>query len=208
MGRGDFDVYSLLRALRCIPQRHQRQFDTRRVLSHERRKASIQFGSEFEFRAKLVARLVHACRQSLVTEVGSISVHSKGNHTHVSYKQSSKARHHRLLLGVNTHQTSDTEMRNCDVSSLGSAFWCQADAQHQLRIGSVQTAHWEDQQAKSSQHSKDRARNTLRKPTQHFGTKQDAIVSSKARSLAARSGRHPSCMLPICSRVSFLGRGR
>ena len=30
--------------------------------------------------------------------------------------------HPRLFPGVNTHQTSDTDMRNCEVSSLGSAF--------------------------------------------------------------------------------------
>ena len=38
-------------------------------------------------------------------------------------------------------------------------------------------------------YSKDRARNTLREPTQQSGTKQDAIVSSKARSLGARMVR-------------------
>ena len=38
-------------------------------------------------------------------------------------------------------------------------------------------------------HSKDRTRTTLRKPTQHFGTKQDAIVCSKARSLAVKTDR-------------------
>ena len=72
------------------------------------------------------------------------------------YRQRSKARHHRLFLGVNTHQTSGTEMRNCEVSSLVSAL-CQADARHQLRIGSVQTADWKDQQAKSSQHEREEA---------------------------------------------------
>ena len=152
--QGNFDVHSLLRALRWFPQRNQRQFDARRVFSHERRKASIHFGSGLQFSSKLVARLVHAWRQSLVTEVRSISGLSRRNHTHAPYRQRSKARHHRLFLGVNTHQTSDTEIRNCEVSSLGSALWCEADAQHQLRIGSVQTADWKDQQAKSSQHER------------------------------------------------------
>ena len=54
-GQGDFVVYSLFRGLRWFPQRHQRQFDARRVFSHERRKASIHFGSGFQFLAKLVA---------------------------------------------------------------------------------------------------------------------------------------------------------
>ena len=53
------------RYFRWFPQRHQRQFDARRVFSHERRKASIHFGSGLQFPAKLVARLVHAWRQSL-----------------------------------------------------------------------------------------------------------------------------------------------
>ena len=39
----DFHVYSLFRALRSFLQRHQRQFDARRVFSHERRKAFYSF---------------------------------------------------------------------------------------------------------------------------------------------------------------------
>ena len=38
-------------------------------------------------------------------------------------------------------------------------------------------------------HSKDRMRTTLRKPTQHSGTKHDASVLSKARSLAVDRDR-------------------
>ena len=41
----------------CLYPRH---VDARRVFSHERRKASIRFGSGFQFPAKLVAGLVHA----------------------------------------------------------------------------------------------------------------------------------------------------
>ena len=37
--------------------------------------------------------------------------------------------------------------------------------------------------------SKGRARTTLRKQNQHFGTKQDASVFSKARSLAVKTDR-------------------
>ena len=47
------------------------------MFSHERRKAS----------AKLVARPVHARRQSLASETGSISGHPRGNHTVVPYRQ-------------------------------------------------------------------------------------------------------------------------
>ena len=57
------------------------QFDARRVFSHERRKASFHFGSRFQLPAKLVARPVHARRQSLASETGSISGHSRENHT-------------------------------------------------------------------------------------------------------------------------------
>ena len=88
------------------------------------------FGSGFPLPAKLVARPVHARRQPLASETGSISGHSRGNHTHVPCRQRSAARHHRLFLGVNTYQTSDTEMRDCEVGPLGSALWCQACAQH------------------------------------------------------------------------------
>ena len=90
MGRVDFVVYSLFRALRRFPQRYQRQFDARRVFSHERRKASIHLGSGFQFPAKLVAGLVHAERYLLDPNVGGISGHSRGHHTHVPYRQRSK----------------------------------------------------------------------------------------------------------------------
>ena len=62
------------------------------VFSHERRKASIRFGSGFQFPAKLVARLVHGRWQPLDTKVGSISFHSRGNSTHVPNRQRSKKR--------------------------------------------------------------------------------------------------------------------
>ena len=39
--------------------------------------------------------------------------------THVPCRQRSEARHHRLFLGVKTHETSDTEMRDCEVCPLG-----------------------------------------------------------------------------------------
>ena len=42
-GWGDFDVYTLFRALRRFPQRHQRQFDARRVFSYEKQKAGADF---------------------------------------------------------------------------------------------------------------------------------------------------------------------
>ena len=70
-------------------------------------------------------------------------------------------------------------MRNCEVSSLGSALWCQADAQHQLRIGSVQTADWEDQQAKSSQHE-------LTPRTEH-------ATRNEARRNCVFEGKKPRC---------------
>ena len=55
-------------------------------------------------------------------------------------------------------------------------------------------------------HSKDRTRTTLKKPTQHFGTKQDAIVFSKARSLAVKTDRKtPKQHAPnMQARVVFL----
>ena len=59
-----------------------------------------------------------------------------------------------IFLGVNTHQTSDTEMRDCEVSPLESALWCQAFAQHQIRNGGVQAADWEVQQEGSAQHER------------------------------------------------------
>ena len=42
-------------------------------------------------------------------------------------------------------------MRDCEVSPLESALRCQAYAQHQIRIGGVQAADWELQQAESAQ---------------------------------------------------------
>ena len=42
-GQGDFVVCSFFRALRWCPQRHQRQIDARRVFSHERRRADVNF---------------------------------------------------------------------------------------------------------------------------------------------------------------------
>ena len=62
-------------------------------------------GSRFQLPVQLVARPVHARRQPMASETGIISGHSRGNHTHVPSRQRSEARHHRLFLGVNTHQT-------------------------------------------------------------------------------------------------------
>ena len=70
-------------------------------------KLPIILGADFNFPPSLWQDL--SWRQSLVTAVGSISGLSRRNHTHAPYRQKSKARHHRLFLGVNTHQTSDTE---------------------------------------------------------------------------------------------------
>ena len=161
-----------------------------------------------------MARLVHAWRQSLVTEVGNISGHSRGNHTHthLPYRQRLKARHHRLFLGVDTHQTSDTEMRNCEVISMRSALWCWADTQHQLRIGSVQIADWKDQQAKSSQHERtprtEHAIHRCSRPSTLERSKTQLCLRWQEASLPRWSGGHPSCTPPICSRAWVSGRGR
>ena len=149
-------------------------------------------GADFNFPPSLWQDLSIHGGSLWLQKLGASVVIPRVNHTHVPCGQRSEARHHRLFLGVNAHQTSDTEMRDCEVSSLGSALWCQADAQHQLRIGGVQTADWEVQEAEigtTRTYSKDRTRNTLKVPTQQSGTKQDAIVSSKARSFAARMVR-------------------
>ena len=80
---GRFCCLQLISSTPCrFPQRYQRQFDARRVFSHERRKASSHFGSRFQLPAKLVARPVHARRQSLASETGSISGHFPGGTTH------------------------------------------------------------------------------------------------------------------------------
>ena len=78
-----------MQMLRWFPQRYQRQFDARRVFSHERRKASVHFGSGFQFTAKLVAGRVHAWRQPLDTEVVNIRVIPEET-THAPYRQGSK----------------------------------------------------------------------------------------------------------------------
>ena len=110
--------------------------------SHERRKASFYFGSRFQFRAKLVARLVHTRRRSWASEVGSISGHSRGT-THMPCGQRSEAR---------------PLIQKCEIAKAvpwgPHALRCQADAQHQLRIGGVQTADWEVQEAESAQHER------------------------------------------------------
>ena len=80
MGR-EILLFTFFRALRRFPQRFLRQFDARRVFSHERRKAPFHFGSRFQLPAQFVARPVHARRQPLASETGSISGHSRVNHT-------------------------------------------------------------------------------------------------------------------------------
>ena len=156
-----------------------------------------------------MARLAHAWRQSLVTEVGSISGHSKGNYTHVPYRQMSKARHHRLFLGVDTHQTSDTGMRNC----VKSGPWGPHNGVKltlNINFGSVVSRQLVGKISKRNRHHTNALQGQSTQPTQHIGTKQDATVSSKAKeaSLPRWSGGHPSCMFPIRKRSWFPGRGR
>ena len=153
---------------------------------HERRKASIHFGLGFQFPVKLVARPVHAWWQmhggSLWIRKLGASVVSPEETTHVPSRQRSEARHHRLFLGVNSHQTSDTEMRDCGVSSLGSALWCQAYAQHQIRIGGVLAADWErsaSEVATIRTHSNDR--------------KRTAAIWNEARRSCVFEGKKPRC---------------
>ena len=110
-------------------------------------------GADFNFPPNLWQDLSMHGGSLGLRKLGTSVVIPEGT-THVPYRQRSKARHPRLFLGVNTNHTSDSEMRNCEVSSLGSALWCKADAQHQLRIGSGQAADLKDQQAKSSQHER------------------------------------------------------
>ena len=107
-------------------------------------------GADFNFPPNLWQDLSMHGGSLWLQKLGA-SVVIPGRTTHVPWRQRSEARHHRLFLGVNTHQTSDTEMRDCDVSPLG---WCQAYAQYQIRIGGVQAADWDVQQAESAQHER------------------------------------------------------
>ena len=123
MGR-EIVVYSSFRVLRRFPQRYQRQFDARRVFSYERRKASFHSGSGFQLPAKLVARPVHARRQSLASETGSISGHPRVNHTHVPCGQRSEARHHRELVVSRQHVLQGESTQHAD--SGDPAVWNEA----------------------------------------------------------------------------------
>ena len=56
----------------------QRQFDARRVFSHERWEVSFHSGSRFQLPTQIVARPVHARRQSLAQKLGASVVILEG----------------------------------------------------------------------------------------------------------------------------------
>ena len=82
---GRFCCSQRISSTRSVPQRHQCQFDARRVFSHERWEVSLHFGSGFQLPAKSVAGSVSAWRWHLDQTTGCIGGHSGRLLAHVSH---------------------------------------------------------------------------------------------------------------------------
>ena len=91
--------------------------------------------------------------------------------------------HHRLFLGVNTHQTSDTEMRNCEVCSLESALWCH------INFGSVVSRQLIGKFSKRHRHNT----NALQGQNTQHTEEADPARWNEARRNCVFEGTKPRC---------------
>ena len=159
-----------------------------------------------------MTRLVRARRQSLASEIGSICGHSRGNHTHTC--RVGKGQKPDIIDCFLVSTLIRPLLQKCEI--VKSAPW---DPHYGVKL--TLSINFESVVSRQliGKFSKWNRHNTTvfqGQSTQYTGSRLSNLERNKAQlrlrrqeaSLPEWSGRHSNCMLPICSRMWFLGRGR